>query len=87
MSGDKTKPTTASVAAYLSACACAQQRADTKQLMALLAKITGQRPKMWGPGIGDYGALTTAGHEPHARAARARSKAASNSSFLIGLLM
>jgi hypothetical protein len=51
----KTKPTGASVEAYLDARANAQQRADCEALMALLAEVTEDEPKMWGPSIVGYG--------------------------------
>ena len=55
MAENKTKPTGASVKDYLASKASAQQRADCRVLMALLKKITGQAPKMWGPSIVGYG--------------------------------
>jgi len=51
----KTTFTGASVAAYLDARASASQRADCKQLMTMLKRVTKQRPKMWGPSIVGYG--------------------------------
>ena len=55
MAENKTKRTGASVADYIAARANEQQRRDCRQLMALLKKVTGQRPKMWGPSIVGYG--------------------------------
>ena len=55
MAENKTKPTGASVEDYIASRANEQQRADCQQLMALLKKITKQRPKMWGPSIVGYG--------------------------------
>lgn len=55
MSELKTKATGASVADYIKSRANEEQRADCKALMALLAKITGEKPKMWGPSIVGYG--------------------------------
>lgn len=54
MSELKTRPTGASVADYIAARASEEQRADCKALMALFAKITGKKPKMWGPSIVGY---------------------------------
>lgn len=51
----KTRPTAASVSDYLAARASPQQRADCEALMALLARVTGQPPKMWGASIVGYG--------------------------------
>ena len=55
MAKNKTKPAGASVEDYIASRANEQQRADCRELMALLAKITAQRPKMWGPSIVGYG--------------------------------
>jgi hypothetical protein len=55
MAENKTKPTAASVAAYIAARAGAQQSADCRQLMALLKRVTRRSPKMWGPSIVGYG--------------------------------
>jgi hypothetical protein len=56
MTKPKTKPTSASVAAYLASRASPAQRADCKAIMAICKRITKQRPKMWGPSIVGYGA-------------------------------
>lgn len=55
MAENKTKPTNASVAAYIASRADEQQHADCRELMALLARITRHKPKMWGPSIVGYG--------------------------------
>ena len=55
MAENKTKPTDASVEAYIASRASEQQRADCKELMALFRSITRQPPKMWGPSIVGYG--------------------------------
>jgi Domain of unknown function (DU1801) len=55
MSTNKTKPTGASVADYIDSRANEQQRADVRELMALLESITRHPPKMWGPSIVGYG--------------------------------
>lgn len=51
----KTKATGASVDDYIAARANEEQQADCKALMAIFRKITGQKPKMWGPSIVGYG--------------------------------
>lgn len=51
MAETKTKFTGASVDDYLAARGSAQQQADCRALIALLEKITGHPPKMWGPSI------------------------------------
>lgn len=55
MAENKTLPTGASVEEFLAVRADAQQRADCRELMALLAEITRQPPRMWGPSIVGYG--------------------------------
>ncbi len=55
MTTNKTKPTGASVKDYIAARANEQQRADVRELMALLKSITRQPPKMWGPSMVGYG--------------------------------
>jgi Domain of unknown function (DU1801) len=51
----KTKPTNASVAAHIASRANEEQKADCKVLMAIFRKLTGHRPKMWGPSIVGFG--------------------------------
>jgi hypothetical protein len=58
MAENKTKPTRASVADYIKARANTQQQADCRELMAMLKRITGKQPKMWGPSIVGYGSCT-----------------------------
>lgn len=55
MAQNKTQPTSASVGRYIASRATAEQRADCKKLMALCRRLTGHRPKMWGPSIVGYG--------------------------------
>jgi len=55
MAENKTKPTAASVADYITSRANAQQRADCRELMRLFKKITRHSPRMWGPSIVGYG--------------------------------
>ena len=55
MAENKTKPTGASVEAYIASRANAQQRADCRELMVLLKKVTRRSPRMWGPSIVGYG--------------------------------
>jgi exonuclease I len=58
MAETKTKPTGASVDAYLASRASPDQLADCKAIMAMCKKITKQQPKMWGPSIVGYGSYT-----------------------------
>lgn len=53
---NKTAPTAADVEAYLAAKASPAQRGDVDALMALLARLSGEQPVMWGPSIVGYGA-------------------------------
>jgi hypothetical protein len=55
MPENKTKPTDASVDDYIASRANAQQKADCRELMALLKRVTRQTPRMWGPSIVGYG--------------------------------
>lgn len=55
MAETKTKPTAASVDAYLASKASPEQRADCKAIMAMCKRVTKQQPRMWGPSIVGYG--------------------------------
>lgn len=55
MTKNKTKPSDASVEGYIASRANEEQRADCRDLMILLKKVTRQPPKMWGPSIVGYG--------------------------------
>ena len=55
MAENKTKFTGASVEEYIDARGNEQQRADSRELMALLRKVTKESPRMWGPSIVGYG--------------------------------
>ena len=52
---NKTKFTGASVEDYITSRANAQQRADCRELMVLLKKVTRHSPRMWGQSIVGYG--------------------------------
>jgi hypothetical protein len=65
MAGNKTKPTTLSVPAFLDSCD-ESRRADAKLLARLMQKITGKEPAMWGPsivGFDSYHYKYGSGHE------------------------
>lgn len=65
MAENKTKPTGASVEEYIAARGSEQQRADCRELIALMKKVTRQPPKMWGPsivGFGSYRYTYESGH-------------------------
>ncbi len=55
MAESKTKATDASVDDYIASRADEQQKTDCKALMTILKKVTGEKPKMWGPSIVGYG--------------------------------
>jgi hypothetical protein len=55
MAENKTKPTGASVEAYIASRASGQQVADCQELIALLRKVTRRPPTMWGPSIVGFG--------------------------------
>ena len=58
MAATRTKPTGASVDAYLTSRASPEQLADCKAIMAMCKRVTKQQPKMWGPSIVGYGSYT-----------------------------
>jgi hypothetical protein len=51
----KTKPTLASVEAYLASRASPEQLADCKSITAICKRVTKQEPKMWGPSMVGFG--------------------------------
>jgi hypothetical protein len=58
MAETKTKPTGASVEAYLASSASPEQLADCKAIMAMCKRVTKQQPKMWGRSIVGFGSYT-----------------------------
>ena len=58
MAETKTKPTGASVEAYLASRASPEQLADCKAIMAMCKRVTKQQPKMWGPSIVGFSSYT-----------------------------
>ena len=66
MSAPKTKPTEVSVESHIATIANEEQRNDAQTLLALMRRVTGQEPKMWGPtivGFGSYHYKYATGHE------------------------
>lgn len=55
MAEPRTRPTDASIDAYLASRASPEQLTDCKAIMAICKRVTKQRPKMWGPSIVGYG--------------------------------
>lgn len=65
MAKNKTTFTEASVEDHLAARGSEQQRADCRELIALLKKVTHQSPRMWGSsivGFGSYRYASASGH-------------------------
>lgn len=58
MAETKTKPTGASIEAYLAARASPEQLADCRAIMAMCKRVTKEQPRMWGPSIVGYGSYT-----------------------------
>ncbi len=66
MTGLKTKPTDASVEAFLRGIPDPEPREDSMALLRLMKKVTGAAPKMWGRsivGFGSYHYRYASGHE------------------------
>ena len=51
----KTRPTKASVMAFVNGIEDRQKRADARKIAAMMRKATGARATMWGPSIVGYG--------------------------------
>ena len=69
MAANKTRLTGASVENYIAARGSERQRADCRELIALLKKATRQPPRMWGPsivGFGSYRYTYESGHSGEA---------------------
>jgi hypothetical protein len=82
----KTKQTDASVEAYLSAIEDADRRDDCRRLAAIMRRVTGYEPKMWGTGIvgfGSYHYRYHSGHEGDACLAGFASRKAEISLYLM----
>jgi hypothetical protein len=54
----KTKETGANVDAFLDGLADEQQQADSRSIIKVMKRITGNKPKMWGPSIIGFGSTT-----------------------------
>lgn len=66
MAEPKTKPTSASVAAFIAGITEAGQRRDAKALVKLMRAVTRKQPKMWGSsivGFGSYHYVYASGRE------------------------
>ena len=54
-SENKTRPTGASVTAFIDAVENDTRRRDARTLLAMMKKVTGEKPRMWGPSIIGFG--------------------------------
>lgn len=66
MTETKTRPTAMRVADFIDAAPDAVRREDAKTLVALMSRISGEEPVMWGPsiiGFGSYHYRYESGHE------------------------
>ena len=55
MAENKTKPTQLSVMAFIDALPDLAKRADARELVRLMQRTTGEKPRMWGPSIIGFG--------------------------------
>jgi hypothetical protein len=51
MPGNKTKATSLSVSAYIEALSDPTRRSDAKELVRLMPRASGEKPRLWGPSI------------------------------------
>jgi hypothetical protein len=66
MADIKTKKTAVSVAEFIAAVPNETRRADAQVVLKLMQKVTGKKPKMWGPtivGFDEYHYRYDSGHE------------------------
>jgi hypothetical protein len=57
MTENKTKPTSASVDAFIAAIENPRRRADALTTLAIYKEVTGLQPVMWGPSIIGFGSI------------------------------
>jgi hypothetical protein len=55
MPENKTKATTLSVSAYIDAVPDPTRRSEAKELIKLMQRASGEKPKLWGPSIVGFG--------------------------------
>lgn len=66
MAQNKTQPTTLKVTDFVNSIEDTGRRTDCRELMKMLGKVTGHRPKMWGSsmvGFGSYHYKYASGRE------------------------
>ena len=59
MAETKTKPTEISVEAFIAGVADPVRREDARAIIAMMERVTGEAPRMWGPSIIGYGSYET----------------------------
>jgi hypothetical protein len=52
---NKTKPEAASVEDFIAAVKSEQKREDARRICAMMARLSGEKPTMWGPSIVGFG--------------------------------
>lgn len=55
MARNKTQPTTADVEAFLAAIAPPARQAEARAVCEIMARVSGEPPKLWGPSIVGFG--------------------------------
>jgi hypothetical protein len=66
MAETKTKPTAVTVDSFIDAVENPVRRADARAVLAMMQRVTGESPQMWGPsivGFGSYHYKYDSGHE------------------------
>ena len=87
MAETKTKPTAVSVDDYIEAVDDERKRDDSRVLVKMMSKITGAKPKMWGPsiiGFGTYHYKYDSGHEGDAPLAAFSPRKAALTVYIMG---
>jgi hypothetical protein len=86
-SENKTQPTSASVEAFIAKTPNAVRRRDAETLLALMKRLTGETPTMWGPsivGFGEYRYKYESGREGEMCITGFSPRAAASVVYLIG---
>lgn len=81
---NKTAPTDADVDAFVAAVPNPVRRRDAERMVALMSRVTGERPRMWGPtlvGFGSYHYRYPSGREGDAGAAGFSPRAAATTIY------
>ena len=87
MAEAKTKPTKVTVEEFIAAVEPESKREDAKVIDALFRKVTGEKPKMWGPsiiGYGEYNTVYASGRKVHSLRSGFSPRKAKHSFYLMG---